>query len=432
MPIPTPEERLGTRVADKYTLTRVLGRGGMGVVFEAIHLWTGRVVAIKVLLPGLADDPNVAARFLNEARAATKLKHHHVVDVLDMGRDTDGTVYLVLEWLDGEPLSALLAREGKLSIRTTLQILLPMIDALESAHRQGVLHRDVKPANIFLRRTAEGPTEPVLLDFGIAKLHDAEALTTQSGVVLGTPYYMAPEQALGVRSLGPAVDIWAVGVLLFECLSGRLPFTETSAAAYFAHLVHDDAPRLDSVMKGAPSALVEIVRRCLRREPDKRYASMQEVMTALCKLATRYDLDLAFRPTLREPAPEPVTAPARRFRSNGLLWAIAATTLLAAAAGSLRPVGEETGTTFPRAKAAQSVPKRAPATLPLAPPVHPPSTDAGNTVPEHTTTEATAPVAPAARRSFVRKPAQAAAESLPKNSDEAASPALPRDMTDEW
>src|SRR5689334_1422696 len=151
MPIPTPLERIGTRIADKYELTAMLGRGGMGVVYQAVHRWTGRRVAVKVIDPQLADDPELGARFLNEARAAAAIAHAHVVDVLDMGRDEDGTVYQALELLEGETLSERLRREGPLSAAETVRLLVPVMDALDCAHRAGIVHRDVKPGNVFLR-----------------------------------------------------------------------------------------------------------------------------------------------------------------------------------------------------------------------------------------------------------------------------------------
>src|SRR5688572_13328538 len=144
MPILTPHERIGTRVADKYELTGMLGRGGMGVVFAAVHRWTGRRVAVKLIDPALADDPELGTRFLNEARAAAAIDHAHVVDVLDMGRDDDGTVYQALELLEGETLSERLRREGPLSVSETVRLLVPVMDALHHAHRAGIVHRDVK------------------------------------------------------------------------------------------------------------------------------------------------------------------------------------------------------------------------------------------------------------------------------------------------
>jgi hypothetical protein len=281
MPILTAQERVGTIVADKFELSAVLGRGGMGVVYEALHRWTGRRVAVKLIDPALADDPELATRFLHEARAAARLHHPHVVDVLDMGRADDGTVYQVLALLEGETLGARLKSEGRLPWTEALSLLVPVMDALDMAHRHGIVHRDVKPDNVFLRRTPAG-VEPVLLDFGMAKLLDARPVTTRSSAVFGTPHYMAPEQALGASKAGPAADVWSVGVMLFECFSGQLPFGRGApAAAYLARIVHEDAPSVRTPCPELPARLVRVVDRALARDPAQRYPNMGELLRAV-------------------------------------------------------------------------------------------------------------------------------------------------------
>ena len=225
MPLLTDQERLGTTLAEKYRIDRIVGRGGMGVVFSATHLWTGRPVAVKLLLPGLADDAGLVKRFLREARAAAGLRHPNVVDVLDMGSEPDGTVYLVLEMLVGESLDAVLERHGRLTLRELAAWVVPVCDAVGAAHGQGIVHRDLKPENIFLHRPAEGVTLPKLLDFGIAKvLGTGTSKQTAVGSVIGTLHYMSPEQAEGRADVGPRSDVWALGVVLYECLTGRMPF----------------------------------------------------------------------------------------------------------------------------------------------------------------------------------------------------------------
>ena len=176
MPVRTPSERLKTRLAEKYRLDRILGDGGFGVVFAGVHDWTGRPIAVKVMDPSLARKEDYVKRFLQEARLAAKLSHPNVVDVLDMGREEDGTVYLVLELLRGETLSQVLKRRKLLPLDETLNNLLPIMDALSDAHAAGVLHRDLKPANIILSVDKRGRMVPKLLDFGIAK--DTEAATS--------------------------------------------------------------------------------------------------------------------------------------------------------------------------------------------------------------------------------------------------------------
>jgi serine/threonine protein kinase len=281
MPILTSSERIGTRVADKYELLSVLGKGGMGVVYQAVHRWTGRRVAVKLIDPALADDPEVGARFLNEARAAAAIAHPNVVDVLDMGRDEDGTVYQALELLEGETLSEFLRAHGTVSVENTQSLMRPVMDALEHAHQAGIVHRDVKPGNIFLRRRESGEREAVLLDFGMAKLLDGQPVTTRSSVVLGTPHYMAPEQALASSDVGPAADIWAMGAILFECLSGTLPFGSLPPAAYLARAVYERAQPLAEAAPHLPLRVCAVVDRALSREPEARQRSMAELMRAL-------------------------------------------------------------------------------------------------------------------------------------------------------
>jgi serine/threonine-protein kinase len=277
----TSAERLGVRIADKYQLLSVLGRGGMGVVYEAMHLWTGRRVALKLIDASIADDPEVVSRFLNEARAATRLEHPNVVEVLDMGRSEDGAIYQALELLQGETLAALLARNGKLGASEAVALLLPIMDALHRAHELGIIHRDIKPGNVFLRAREGHAPEPVLLDFGVAKLLEDQAIRTKSSAVLGTPRYMAPEQALGAARVSPETDVWAVGTLLFECVAGDLPFGRRTATAYMARVLRDTPRSLASVAPECPAHVVAAVDRALARDPEQRFATMRAFADAL-------------------------------------------------------------------------------------------------------------------------------------------------------
>jgi serine/threonine protein kinase len=277
----TSAARLGARIADKYLLLSELGRGGMGVVYEGVHVWTGRRVAVKLIDAELASDPQVGTRFLNEARAATRVDHPHVVQVLDMGRSDDGIIYQVLELLEGETLSARLAREETLASDEALRILLPIMAALEQAHGLGIVHRDIKPANIFLRAHKGAPTQPVLLDFGVAKLLEGHPLSTESSAVLGTPHYMAPEQALGTARVSPALDVWAVGTVLFECIAGELPFGQRTATAYMARVLRESAPSLARRAADCPPHVSAAIDRALQREPEQRFATMRAFAHAL-------------------------------------------------------------------------------------------------------------------------------------------------------
>jgi len=273
-------------VGGKYRLERVLGTGAVGTVYGAVHQWTNREVAVKLLHEQVGDDAMTRQRFLREAQVAAGLKHPNVVDVLDMG-DEDGKVYLVMEMLEGESLEARREREGKLSAGEALGLLLPVMDALERAHATGIVHRDLKPDNIFLHR-GEGGLVPKVLDFGIAKrLAATDGLQTAVGTVLGTPQYMSPEQAAAESNVGPTSDIWSIGVVLFELLTGRPPFEGKTRAALMFAIVSGDAPPCASVDPSVPAEVGKAIDRALRNKADERYASMRELADALREAARR-------------------------------------------------------------------------------------------------------------------------------------------------
>ncbi len=280
MPTLNAEDRLGTTLAGKYRIDRILGAGGMGTVFAGLHAWTGREVAVKMLNADFATDPAVVQRFLQEARAAAKLRHPNVVDVLDMGQAEDGAVYLVLELMQGKPLSDAVAR-GPMSVDDTLARLLPTIDALALAHSHGIVHRDLKPDNIFLSLDAQGREVPKLLDFGIAKVAGGNTAKTGTGFIVGTPSYMSPEQALGKADLGPPSDVWSMGVVLFQCLTARLPFESEVATALLVNIVTQRAPGVGTMGVALPPALVEVVDRALLTDPAARFAHAGELAQAL-------------------------------------------------------------------------------------------------------------------------------------------------------
>ena len=285
MPILTPEERLGSRIAGKYRLDSLLGRGGVGVVFRATHEWTGREVAIKLLAPERTDDATIVRRFLQEARAAAQLKHPNVVDVLDMDTDADGTVYLALELLEGETLAALLERRGTLDAAEALGIALPVMDALERAHQIGIVHRDLKPENIILTAGPDGRIAPKVVDFGVAKMKDTIASNTSTGALIGTPFYMSPEQARGHKDVGPATDVWAIAVLLYRALAGGLPFTAPTPVGVLMAIVQEPPVPLTTAAPSAPRAVAGVVDRALHKEISDRFETMEALAEALGRAA---------------------------------------------------------------------------------------------------------------------------------------------------
>jgi serine/threonine-protein kinase len=279
MPIFTPEERVGTTVAGKYRIDRILAAGGMGTVFQGVHAWTHRQVAIKILHYEHARNENVVKRFLQEARASAQLKHPNVVDVLDMGEEPDGSVYLVLELLEGQTLKGR-QRQGALPLDELVGYLGPVMEALAAAHAIGVVHRDLKPDNIFLA-DEHGAIVPKVLDFGIAKVRDGDSTETGTGVMIGTPQYMSPEQVRGERDVGPAADVWSMGVLLYACIAGRLPFQADSQAAILAKVLTERPPPLQVVAPDVLDSVAGVVDRALSASAADRYQDMGAMWLAL-------------------------------------------------------------------------------------------------------------------------------------------------------
>jgi serine/threonine protein kinase len=282
MPTLTARERVGTVIDGKYAIEGVIARGGMGVVFAATHRWTDRRVAVKLVLDHDVDAQH-QARLVEEARLATRLDHPNVVQVLDMGATDDGALYLVMERLSGRTLRDELREAAPLEPAAALRVLLPVFGAIATAHDHGIVHRDLKPANILLSvSSSDGPVIPKVLDFGIAKLIDDSGFT-KPGSVVGTPAYLSPEQAAG-HAAGPTADVWGLGVLLFECLSGRVPF-EGDGPSVLQRLVNGNAPLLRSVTQRVPQSLAAAIDRALQREPNGRYADVRSFARALLATA---------------------------------------------------------------------------------------------------------------------------------------------------
>ncbi len=288
MPILTDQERIGTLLGERYRVEAILGRGGMGVVFRAHEEDTGQPVAVKILRPELAQaDPQFAKRFLREARAAAAIRHPNVVEVLDLGEEPDGTIYQVLQLLVGASLREHLERKEKLDLVMTLELLLPVMHALEAAHALGIVHRDLKPDNIFLARQSSGEVKPTLLDFGIAKLLDTRggSFATNTGSIMGTPAYMAPEQAGGYKNQGAGIDVWAMGIIAYECLLGSPPFSGSSPAHVMLKIMTETPPPIDTVVTTIPSEMSRVIERALARTPAERHASMAVFREALREAA---------------------------------------------------------------------------------------------------------------------------------------------------
>ena len=274
--------RIGSKLGP-YRLSSILGQGGMGTVFRGEDTFTGREVAVKLLHASFAKDPAVAQRFIREARAAVSLRHPNVVEVLHMNQDADGVVYMVLELLDGCSLDEHLRRQGPISLSEALEYLLPIMSALDGAHEKGIVHRDVKPENIFLSRTSTGVV-PKLLDFGIAKMADAvTGFATNAGAIMGSPAYMSPEQAMGSNKIGPPTDVWAMGVVIYECLTGSSPFSADDAQKCLARVLTAEPPPLLQVAEGIVEEAALAIESTLKKESPER-PSMRQLRLSLSSL----------------------------------------------------------------------------------------------------------------------------------------------------
>lgn len=296
MPNLTTSERIGTVVGGRYEVRRLLGEGGFSSVFAAMHNVTGREVALKLLHPHLVTTEQITERFLMEARAMAKINHDGIVQVLDAGRDPDGTVFIALELLNGESLEATLDRVGRITWGEAVSIGVDILNALAEAHRHQVIHRDIKPGNIFVVRKADGGSQAKLLDFGIAHVAQAKGRMTQTGTILGTPEYMSPEQGRGV-SIGPEADLWSVGVVLFECLTGTTPFAAETTTDILVKVATEKAPSLLSMGVEVPGGVARAIDKALERDLAVRYRSADEMREALQHAVSRVDA------RRREPTP---------------------------------------------------------------------------------------------------------------------------------
>ena len=277
--------REGDILAGKYRVERVLGVGGMGVVVAATHVQLGQRVALKFLLPSAVDNAMVVARFDQEARAAVRLRSQHVARILDVGVLETGAPYIVMEHLQGVDLSDLVQQRGPLPVEEAADYLLQVCEAIAEAHSLGIIHRDIKPRNLFATQGVDGRPLIKVLDFGISKLATAEgsaALSlTKTTDVIGSPNYMPPEQLRSSRLVDARSDVWSLGVVLFELLSGTVPF-DAETLPQLCAMVFQDPPRpLWELRPDTPPRLVEVVERCLQKNPADRFQSVAELAAAL-------------------------------------------------------------------------------------------------------------------------------------------------------
>lgn len=284
---PDPQSKaslVGTQLG-RYRLESVLGEGGMGVVYAARHQDLGRPAAVKVLNERHERSKDVQVRFLREGQAASRIRHPNVVDVYDVGTDA-GRAYLVMELLEGEDLRRFIVREGSLSVERTADLLVPVVSAVAAAHELGIVHRDLKPDNIFLSKE-RGVLVPKVLDFGISKIaaEQNEASLTGTDALLGSPYYMSPEQAKQAKNIDARSDQYSLGVILYECVTGRRPLEGTSLYQLIQRIVHGDFAPPRQLQPSLPSAFEQLILTAMARDPARRFPSTRALGRALLAFA---------------------------------------------------------------------------------------------------------------------------------------------------
>ncbi len=305
----------GTLLGGHYRVVKRLGGGAIGHVYEAINTWTTRRVALKLLRAELVDDADIAKRFLIEAQAATKVAHPHIVDILDMGKDpTSGHLYIVQEFLEGRDLHEHIQQRGRLTLLEATQVLVPVMHAVAAAHEKGVLHRDLKPENVFLVQSPDGHLVPKVIDFGLARTEaSAGNRMTRTGAVMGTPYYMSPEQARGESGLDGRADVWALGVIWYEVLAGELPFTGDNLHQVLHAIFMSTPRRLDERVPEVPREVADVIHRAFSRDLTVRYASVNAFIDAMIPVLPEDPLPQtgmrSSRPGRASTAPHPTASP---------------------------------------------------------------------------------------------------------------------------
>ncbi len=277
---------IGDVIAGKYRIERVLGQGGMGVVVVAMHDELDQRVAIKFLLPEAVKDAEWVARFSREAKAAAKIRSEHVVRVFDVGKLPDGAPFMVMEFLDGKDLQSILNDRQRFSVEEAVDFVLQACEALAEAHAAGIVHRDLKPANLFLAHRSDGSPCVKVLDFGISKVagpNDVSVTSTQA--IVGSPLYMSPEQMKAAKNVDKRSDIWSLGVLLQELVTGSPSFSAGTSAELCALVLTAPPTPLRAALPTAPAELERIITRCLEKAPEQRYQNVGELARELLPLA---------------------------------------------------------------------------------------------------------------------------------------------------
>jgi serine/threonine-protein kinase len=448
--------RRGEVLAGKYRVERILGVGGMGVVVAAHHIQLDEPVALKFLLPHALRNPEAVARFMREARAAAKIKSEHVARVSDVGQLEGGAPYMVMEFLQGGDLSGWLEQNGPLPFERAVDFVLQACVALADAHVLKIVHRDLKPANLFCVRRSDGQLTIKVLDFGISKATNLGSSgpgdMTKTSANMGTPLYMSPEQMRSSRDVDGRTDLWALGVILFELLTGKPPFSADTVTELVLKVATDPTPSLRAFRPDAPAGLEAVIGKCLEKDRDKRYRNVGELALALLPFAPKRAKASVERIAgilqaagLSESAlAVPVSPPVRTTQlSAGTLFPLGRTTGGTSFVGSktIRLVGAGVVAAAAAIAAAVVLGRRPDAAHDVVQPVAsevssaisatsaisaisaPPALPADTTPPTPDVAVSLAPAAPAAH-SF-SPPATAAAAAIPRPASTKAKPPLP-------
>jgi hypothetical protein len=287
------ELSVGQIYGEKYRIVRLLGQGSMGAVYEGENVRIRRKVAIKTLHANVAEKGDTLQRFEREAQAAGRIGSKHICEVLDMGDLPDGSRYMVMEHLEGVTLQQHIRSSGRLKPLEASAILQQLLEGLGGAHTAGIIHRDLKPANVFLVRLPGRPDFVKILDFGVSKFSvlSDEMSMTRTGAVLGTPYYMSPEQAKGARGTDARSDLYAVGVILYECITGQVPFSAETFNELLFRIVLESPPPAESFVPDLPPELAAIIRKSMAREPAERYQTADELKQALAAFSAKAEAE---------------------------------------------------------------------------------------------------------------------------------------------
>jgi serine/threonine-protein kinase len=288
-------DRIGRVLDNKYRIIRIIGVGGTGTVYEAEHIVISRHVALKILSLEFVTNPEVVERFMREAKSASAIGHPNIIDIYDVGREDDKTIYIVMELLRGMSLSDHIEMEKRLDPTSAAAIAIQVLSALRAAHEKGIVHRDLKAGNVFLAVDTRDRKEVKLLDFGIAKtggIVRAGFGLTYSGEIMGTPYCLSPEQARGADDVDARTDLWGVGVMLYEMLTGLLPYDGENYNVLLGKILLEEPRPMLEVVPDLPLELVAIVEKAMKKDREERYASAEAMLDALIPFVEHAAKDL--------------------------------------------------------------------------------------------------------------------------------------------